>query len=321
MVNCAAACGKPMTTSGVAKCTQCPSVYHKACVNMQRVPVGWACPSCKAKTPRRDNTDTPIKNDDLGEEDLSSPASMQDVAEQLRLLRAEFGAVRDEVAGLRREMAELRDMVEGYSSRIGAVEERVRCLEERMEERPAATTDSELAATVAALKIELCDRDQDLLLNDVEITGIPEVQSENSTHLVCLVARKLGVDLEERDIVFAERVGAARAARVRPRPLVVRLARRGPRAELLRAARVRRGADTADFGLPGSPCRFYVNERLTRTNRTLFYLARQECKRLDWRYQWTKDGRVYVRRNKDSAARRLRSESDIPEVFASASVC
>ncbi|KAI8439573.1 hypothetical protein MSG28_013301 [Choristoneura fumiferana] len=353
MANCSG-CGKFISSSGVAKCTECAAVYHKGCVSIPqtaRVSTTWTCAACKAKAPRRcpsADTDTPIKCSELGESGggTPSPSQNQEVAEQLRLFRTEFSAVRDEMAGLRQEMVELHRFIEGFQARFVGMEERVKRLEERIEERPvaAAAADGELAATVAALKLELCDRDQDLLLNDLELTGIPEHSNESPTHLVCLVAHKLGVGLDERDIVFAERVGPRRrlpagesmpsamspltqssvdgtgqavsGMSARPRPLIVRLARRGPRGELLRAARVRRGADTSGFDLPGNPSRFYVNERLTRLNRSLFYLARQECVRLGWRFHWTKDGRVYVRRHKDSAASRIRSEADIGKVFA-----
>jgi hypothetical protein len=350
MANCSA-CGKTLSATGVARCTECVGVYHKVCVNMlqtARVSASWACPACKAKAPRKDNSETPVKNSDLGDTGSGAPSSpnhQDDVSVQLRLLRAEFGAVLEEVVGLRRDVAELHQLVGGFQARFELVEERVKCLEERMEERPAEAAQSDLVATVAALKLELCDRDQDLLLNDLEITGVPEYVNENPTHLMSLVASKLGVELDARDIVFAERVGARRAPTTvaagttsasavpvganapvavgvggRPRPLVVRLARRGPRAELLRAARVRRGADTSDFGLPCSPCKIYINERLTRVNRMLFYRAREECKRLNWRFCWTKDGRVYARRLKDSAALRIRTELDLVQVFTKAAI-
>ncbi|KAI8420410.1 hypothetical protein MSG28_008907 [Choristoneura fumiferana] len=243
--------------------------------------------------------------------------------------------MREEMAGLRRDIAEMRSSIGGFQARFEAVEERISRLEARTEERAADGAGDHLANTVAELKAELNDRDQDLLLGDLEISGIPEAASENGLHLVGLVARKLGVALDERDIVFCGACGGASAVagrrggwrrcrdasvgaeRLRPRPLVVRLARRAPRADLLRAARVRRGADTADFGLPGSPTRFYVNERLTRLNRSLFYSARQECRRLDWRYPWTTAGRVYVRRDRDGPAQRIRSSEDIAQTLHS----
>ncbi|XP_063381881.1 uncharacterized protein LOC134668330 [Cydia fagiglandana] len=286
---------------------------------------------------KRDNT--PIKTSDSGNASADvqapSPAERQheNVAEELRLFRSEFRAARDDIAGLRHEVAELRELITGYQARFEAVEERVKALEEQSQERASGGADyNELAGTVAALKQELSDRDQDLLLSDLEIAGVPEHPNENPSHLTSLIAQKLGVSLDERDVVFAERVGPRRlvpaasgtggeasseavAGRARPRPLVVRLARRGIRGELLRAARTRRGVDTSGFGLPGEARRFYVNERLTRLNRSLLYSARQECKRLEWRYSWTKDGRVYVRRKSGDAAHRIKSEDDIGKVF------
>ncbi|CAG5008732.1 unnamed protein product [Parnassius apollo] len=45
-----------------------------------------------------------------------------------------------------------------------------------------------------------------MLAADLEIRNIPEERTENITHTVVLVAAKLGVSLDERDIVFADRV-------------------------------------------------------------------------------------------------------------------
>ncbi|CAB3240953.1 unnamed protein product [Arctia plantaginis] len=102
--------------------------------------------------------------------------------------------------------------------------------------RPRAV--DQLEHTVKQLQTELGEREQELLLSDIEISNLPESPGENVFHSVELVAKKLGVTLEHRDIVFAERVGprVARsresgesAGAARCRRIVVRLARRGLR--------------------------------------------------------------------------------------------
>ncbi|CAB3220562.1 unnamed protein product [Arctia plantaginis] len=45
--------------------------------------------------------------------------------------------------------------------------------------------------------------------------------------------------------------------------------------ELLQSARVRRGATTAGLGIDAPSQRFYLNERLTISNKHVFYPARQ----------------------------------------------
>lgn len=105
------------------------------------------------------------------------------------------------------------------------------------------------------------------------------------------------------------------AAHPRPRPLVVRLARRSLRDQLLTAARVRRGATTADMGMVSGAKRFYVNERLTRHNRHLFYRARAEGARAQWKYVWTKGGSIYARKEHGAPRYRLRCEDDLKKYF------
>ncbi|GBP16104.1 hypothetical protein EVAR_94441_1 [Eumeta japonica] len=74
------------------------------------------------------------------------------------------------------------------------------------------------------------------------------------------------VTLDERDFVSVERVGMIRSTESRDsersRPLVVRLAHRVHRKQLLAAARVRRSATTAGLGLSFEERRLYVNKRM-----------------------------------------------------------
>lgn len=230
------------------------------------------------------------------------------------------------------------------TSRMDSFESRVSSLEACVEN---TNSDSRAAEEVMRLKTELNDRDQELLLSDLEITGVPETESENTVHLVTLIARKLGVNLDERDIANTFRMGArpkvnrnAASPRVSPknqagsgdgvavspgqhdtglgvvahRPLVVRLVRRVQRDQLLRAARVRRTINTEGLGL-GNSCPLYVNERLTRLNRYLFYKCRLESRRLGWDRVWTWQGGIYARRASGEKTWRIRSEADINEAF------
>ncbi|KAL0869749.1 hypothetical protein ABMA27_005978 [Loxostege sticticalis] len=232
---------------------------------------------------------------------------LEEVREDLRALR---GEMRELVGQERLETLEKEAGVNhaAVSARIGALEARVEATERRRAE--AGPDEAEgLRRTVEELKLELNERDQEALLADLDIGQLPEQKGENVIHTVCVLAARLGVPLEERDVVFAERVGAPPAeAGGRARRVVVRLARRHLRDELLRAARVRRGA-TEGGG------RVYVNERLTRSNRQLFHQVRGECRKLQWRYSWTRRGRVFVRRSDGAQVYQIRSPDDFARVF------
>ncbi|KAL0883332.1 hypothetical protein ABMA27_016739 [Loxostege sticticalis] len=255
----------------------------------------------------------------------------EDIRADLRTMRDEF---REDLRALRGEMRELTGLVRRCEGRVDVVEERLETLEkeasvnsvavgaridavearvEAAERRraEAGPDDAEgLRRTVEELKLELNEREQEALLADLEIGQLPEQKGENVLHAVAVLATRLGVPLEERDLVFAERVGAPPAeAGGRARRVVVRLARRHLRDELLRAARVRRGVTAEGGG------RVFVNERLTRSNRQLFHRVREECRRLQWRYSWTRRGRIFARKSDGAQVVQFRSLGDIERVF------
>lgn len=267
----------------------------------------------------------------------SSLETQLTLREEIRLFRSELREVRDEMREFRREMAGLHSSMGACSERVDSLEARIEALETRQSAALPDAKVNQLERIVTQLQLELNDREQDLLGSDLEIANIPEVPGENVLHTVGLVAAKLGVGLDERDIVFAQRIGlrydrepqtassvspaggagaaGAGAAPARARRIVVRLTRRGLRDDLLKSARVRRGATTADLGLPAPSRRFYVNERLTKTNRQLFYRVREAAGRLGWKYSWTKFGRILAKQGEGKPTYCIRSEEDFSRVF------
>ncbi|XP_045497502.1 uncharacterized protein LOC123695640 [Colias croceus] len=297
---------------------KCNTVYHRQCHNISpqtKLNSNWQCKSCLNKISKiTQDTDADVFvdvcNADLGNE---TPT----LAREIQLLRAELSAFRE-------EMSRLTKVVGDFSSRLDGVEERVRMLEDCNTAKKDATEELE------NLKRQINENEQAHLLNDLEISGVPDITGENTMHTVVTLAQKLGVNLEERDVMCAYRVGVKRdrassmdsppgtsasASRARPRPIVIRLVRRSVRDQLLQSARVRRGADTSGMDIPEQPRRFYVNERLTPLNRHLFYLAREEATAKKWRFVWTRGGRIFARRDAKSSSHWIRSEADLRQVF------
>lgn len=332
------------------KCSVCLQCYDLECANVSEsrfyntlTPehrTTWKCPLCKNKEPKRDNTNTPIrmKTDESRDENVTirNPrnSSRQMTPEEpcasdvLSEIKMDIKNILDELRSVRCEMQDFRNRMERLttdvttnSKRIDGLSARIEVLEQQHStiEGSAAGTSS-LEDTIAELKQDLNDREQELLSNDVEVAGIPEEKSESVAHIVLAVAKKLGVSMDERDIVSADRVGPIRAPvqgapPARPRPLVVRLARRVLRGQLLAAARVRRTMDTEGLGLSSTPKPFYINERLTKQNRQLFFKAREASSNAKWNYVWTRDGNIFARRETGAPRHRLKSAQDINRVF------
>lgn len=276
----------------------------------------WVCPECNCKLPKKNSDSTPVKRMESctrsapgGHDDDDDPDS--NVAHELKKFREEMKEFRMAIINLTSSIDRCHNRLDDLDSRLKKIEQR------DLEDQPNI---SNLVATIDHLKSELNIRDQELLANDVEITGISETKEENPYHIVITVATKLGLTLEDRDIVSVKRVGTTRGyiegeLRPRPRPLVLRLVRRSQRDDLLRAARVRRHLTTVDMGLPGDTARFYLNERLTYSNRQLFFKTRQASARSKWKFSWTRDGGIFVRREHGAASHRIRNEADLQKIF------
>ncbi|XP_073955894.1 uncharacterized protein [Choristoneura fumiferana] len=276
-------------------------------------------------------------------------SNMQTLIAEIRQVREEVRQVREDVRvqlqNLSGTVSSIATRLDVCDTRIDDLVSRIETIERWVETKPERQTEGALADTVLELKAELNEREQELLHNDIEISCIPEQSGESILHIVTAVGQKLGLTLVEHDIVSAHRVGriletvmdsgkgvtaenagnvlAPSATPPRPRLIVVRLARRVLRDQLLKEARVRRGVTTEGIGLPGTPRPFYINERLTRVNRVLFQKTRK-CKEIHgWRYAWTRDGKIYVRQRSgiDTPKCRIRTENDLMRVFGTSTVC
>ncbi|XP_026316501.1 uncharacterized protein LOC113227729 [Hyposmocoma kahamanoa] len=258
---------------------------------------------------------------DTSQDDPKDVLTDKSLAYELRAFRLEMIRTREEMKGLRQDLVDLRSTVRACEDRLDKMEETVRDI--KVAQGTSTGINPEVVQTIRALEEnverlqrDINERDQDLLSYEVELSCVPEEGGENPIHIVLACAAKLGVQIDQRDLVSCTRVGALRREEgARPRQLAVRLARRDTRDALLRAARVRRHLTTEGLGLKCQPRPIYVNERLTRVNRQLFYTAKQTARRLQWKFVWTKDGRIYVRREAGTAGHRIRSEADLDKIF------
>lgn len=254
-------------------------------------------------------------------------AKVDDVLKEIHAVKAEFTRTTD---FLSEQIVDLTKTVQAVTGRVVQLEQENERLKNELKAVSRVQRDSNtsgLQEVIEQLRSDLNDREQVTLLNDVEISGIPEYEAESCVHIVSAVASKLGISLDQREVVNAARVGPRRSTALpgesipRPRPIIVSLARRALRDDFIRCSRVRRGTvTTADLGLPQHDVRrIYVNERMTKTNRKLFSLAREASRVHHWRFVWSREGRIQAKRDESSTVHRIRNEKDL-RVFENISV-
>uniref|UniRef100_A0A2A4IZJ0 FP protein C-terminal domain-containing protein n=1 Tax=Heliothis virescens TaxID=7102 RepID=A0A2A4IZJ0_HELVI len=130
------------------------------------------------------------------------------------------------------------------------------------------------------------------------------------------MAQKIGVPLGENDLDCITRVGprqqrSASNTEIAPRQLVVRFVRRYKRNEFMQALKTRRNLTSTDIEIEGPTRKLYCNERLTRENRQLFRACRTSAKENGYKFCWTKNGSIYIRKQEGNPTIQIRNSDDL----------
>ncbi|KAL4721721.1 hypothetical protein ACJJTC_001702, partial [Scirpophaga incertulas] len=63
--------------------------------------------------------------------------------------------------------------------------------------------------------------------------------------------------------------------------------------------------------IPGDPKPIYINEHLTPYNKQLLKKCKEIAMKKEYKYVWTKNGRIYIRKNDTSPAIQIHEEEDL----------
>lgn len=327
-------------------CSTCKAGYHPECVNkdFRSLPKSeiqsWTCPSCQSKVPKTDNTLTPVRQQAPpanGAADLHSsktnvtlrpqnreldkrslPQSPTPEYEALAALTKEIKLLRDDMVEVKTHLKSLSLCVENcgvrlneFDKKLASSDDKIRTLEDREIENAL------LHQKVSQLEDRLSSLDQNTVRNEIEIQGVNEHANENLFHTIKVTAMKIGVVLSEADIDDVSRVGPRRGADTQnsglslPRPVVLRFVRHMKREEFLKAAKARRNITTDDIEVEGRKNRLFFNDRLTKENRQLFRQARLLKSSRGYKYCWTSNGRIFIRKRDGGPVIAIRGAADL----------
>ncbi|XP_026331283.1 uncharacterized protein LOC113238662 [Hyposmocoma kahamanoa] len=227
---------------------------------------------------------------------------------EIKQLRAQVFKQNQEMGLLRQDLSELKEQL----SSISQLSEKIQIFEHKITEQAAEI--NILRNSLKTTEVTINAQEQNYLRKEIEIAGIPEVESENPFHLALITAKKLGVDLQDSDIDFVHRAGPKQKSSGNknhlPRTIVLRLLRQAKRDELVKAAKSRRNL-TSENLVPGPASQVYVNERLTKNNRLLFRESRKRATQHSFRFCWIRNGHIFVRQAERKPAVQIKSYEDL----------
>uniref|UniRef100_A0A8D9B2D2 FP protein C-terminal domain-containing protein n=1 Tax=Cacopsylla melanoneura TaxID=428564 RepID=A0A8D9B2D2_9HEMI len=150
------------------------------------------------------------------------------------------------------------------------------------------------------LTIRVNDLEQYSIRSNIQITNIPEQAQEDLEKMICELGEKVGVKLDfKQDIQAIHRV-PTKSTRS-PKPIIVKFSNRQLRNTFIKKAKEKKMKcsqmdSTKDLLFSGNN-QIYLNDHLTPANNKIFYEARKCVKEKRAKSAWTRDGKIYVKRD------------------------
>jgi len=161
-----------------------------------------------------------------------------------------------------------------------------------------------LSEEVVILKNKIDEIEQFNLGITVDITGIPKTINENCKLIVEEIGKKTHTEI---NILEAHRIDSFISKRS---IIVAKLATHDMRRNLIRNVKsVKLTADRISSSWQKE--NIYINERLTKLKRTLFYQAKTVAKEKDYKFVWLSNADILVRKNENTKIIKIKSPQDI----------
>ena len=161
---------------------------------------------------------------------------------------------------------------------------------------------------------------------NLEISGIPE-KGENTNKLVIEVAKLANVELSPNQISISHRLppkirhspsrntSSAQDAKFSNSPpksssIIVRFVSRDIRNQIFSNRNLLRNADLKNFSVIGTD-NIFINENLTHSRKKLFWKVKQKAKASQYKFYWTSNGNIFVRKSEEFGSILIKNENDL----------
>lgn len=166
-----------------------------------------------------------------------------------------------------------------------------------------------LWSEVNHLSAEVKDLQQYTRVDNLEISGVPQLPDENIYEVLKKVCAAIGIEYNRKDISEAHRLPASRQGYPY---IIVRFLSRRVRDKWLNASKANVGNVKQIYpDLPSSS--FFINQHLTSYKKGLLDMAKRLMSEGVYSFAWVKDGKVYVRKTPTSKIIRVRTFEDFDQ--------
>lgn len=243
----------------------------------------------------------------------AAPSEVGKVTEESQVIQTLKKMFEDLKSSLIQQVDELRKSVEFMSGKFDSICEDI--AQTRSELKSTQEEFRALSRENAILKQEINDLQQYTRRDNVMVFGAPEFDGKSTYEVIDNICNVIGGTDLVQDVSIAHRLPAKPG---KSRPIIIRFCKRRSRDEFLQRFKIEAKKDDTgpgistkliDNNLPTG--RITAGEQLTATTRDLINKTRDVAKLRGYQFVWSRDGKVFVRKNERSPVNRITSLQDI----------
>jgi len=295
MSSCAV-CKDAFSNDEILVCTVCQGGFHATCAgltssqfkklsNIKRSK--WVCVSCS-------NLEEPTKSD--------NSSILTKIQAQMEDLKSLFSSNFED---LKVSIDFNSKIIQELKTTITDLQNSNKILQRKQEELKSENTN--MKKQIVELKQDIVDLKQYSRRCNLEISNLPESDSEDLKQVMSNIQ-----DLA--DINFVDNISALHRVpsfnKEKPKPIICQLNNKSLRDSLLKKLRsIKISARQVNPRFPDLPV--YFNEHLAPEIKNLFFHARKAKIELKFKFCWTRDGKIFLRKDESSKIYRINSLDDL----------
>lgn len=161
----------------------------------------------------------------------------------------------------------------------------------------------ELKNMINNITFKFNDIEQEKLINDVQLSGIPKMQNEDLKKIFLTLCNKVNSDIKDVDIIGIYRKNTKTKANKEelPGPIVIKLSTTAKKIDLLSKCKKIKGFDTSILNADIEKRPFYVGDHVTGPTLFLYAKAKELLNTKKLSFVWIQNGNVLVKRVNNNA--------------------
>ncbi|XP_061379603.1 uncharacterized protein LOC133319395 [Danaus plexippus] len=272
----------------------------------------WMCATCKNKSPCAvpESNDTNIFKSTEETAATNSDwlsAIRREVQEVFsRTISVELQKIREELSvfkNITSSLEHLSGLIETVKQELDGV---------KKENQSLIKENSELRETLKNQTNTINILDRESRASNIELHCIPEKRSENLLKTVEQIGKITNVNIPEGSVVKCTRVAKINRNSLRPRSIIVKfnspLIRDTFLAGVINFNKLNKKdrLNTSHLGVPGEKRPVFISEHLSSTAKDTYAAARIFAKQKQYRFVWTRNGKIFLRKTESSDAINVR---------------